>query len=187
MFGIGTDKVDLDQFKFHFVSALGTNAQTWGFSYHGKIQHNGVQLPYGQRFSQGCIVGIYLDRTRGHLEFFLNRRSLGIAYQNIPTDPNVKLYPMVCSTAAKSVIRLINSTSQAECLQLRAFRALSNQPQALQELRQMPGLRSIMQSYWFLTPPVRYSRRSAENEYDIADEAVLSSKMRVGRKQKFKG
>jgi SPRY domain-containing SOCS box protein 3 len=186
MFGIGTDKVDLNQFKFHFISALGSNAQSWGFSYHGKIQHNGIKRPYGQKFTQGCIVGVFLDRTRGHLEFFLNRRSLGIAYTNIPLDPSVRLYPMVCSTAAKSVVRLINSTSQLDCLQLRAFKALSKQSKALAELQQMPGLRPVINSYWFLAPPTRYSQRSVE--HDIADEAVLSKAQvsRLGRKQKFK-
>ncbi|XP_018786061.1 PREDICTED: SPRY domain-containing SOCS box protein 3 [Bactrocera latifrons] len=185
MFGIGTDKVELNQFQYHFVSALGTNAQSWGFSYNGKIQHNGVQLPYGLKFSQGCIVGICLDRARGTLEFYLNRRALGVAYTNIPLDPEVKLYAMVCSTAAKSVVRLINSTSQADCLQLRAFKALSKQPKDLQLLRQMPGFRGILNDYWFLTPPVRYSRRNAASELDIADEAVLS-KSRLSRKQKYK-
>ncbi|XP_030387341.1 SPRY domain-containing SOCS box protein 3 isoform X2 [Scaptodrosophila lebanonensis] len=95
MFGIGTDGVNLEQFKFHFVSALGTNAQSWGYSYNGRTQHCGEQLPYGQKFSQGCLVGIFLDRMRGHLEFYLNRRSLGVAYTNIPTNPNTKIYPML--------------------------------------------------------------------------------------------
>lgn len=188
MFGIGTDSVHLEQFKFHFVSALGTNAQSWGYSYNGKIQHCGEQLPYGQKFSQGCLVGIYLDRTQGHLEFYLNRRSLGVAYTNIPTDPHVKIYPMVCSTAAKSVIRLINSTSQPVTLQLRAFQSLAKQPEKLEELRQMPGLKGIIQSYWFLAPPVRFSRSSRDYELDLGDEAVLSSsKLRLGRKQKYRG
>lgn len=186
MFGIGTDKLDLNQFKFHFVSALGTNAQSWGFSYEGKVHHNGHQVNYGQKFSQGCIVGVLLDRTRGQLEFFLNRRSQGIAFSNIPTDPSVKLYPMVCSTAAKSAIRLINATSQHECLQLRAFRALSKNSKALEELRRMPGLKTILNEYWFLAPPVRFSQCSKDNEFDILDEAVISSSRR-GRKQKYKG
>ncbi|ALC44796.1 CG10516 [Drosophila busckii] len=184
MFGIGTDNVDLQQFKFHFVSALGTNAQSWGYSYNGRIQHCGEQLPFGQKFSQGCLVGVYLDRTRGYLEFYLNRRSLGVAYTCIPQ--HAKIYPMVCSTAAKSVIRLINSTSQSVTLQLLAFRALAKQPHKVEELRQMPGLISIMKSYWFLAPPVRYSRCSKENELDLGDEAVLSSaKLRLSRKQKY--
>ncbi|XP_034659654.1 SPRY domain-containing SOCS box protein 3 [Drosophila subobscura] len=187
MFGIGTENVNLGQFKFHFVSALGTNAQSWGFSYSGKVQHCGEQLPYGQKFSQGCLIGVQLDRTRGHLEFYLNRRSLGVAYTNVPMDPDVRIYPMVCSTAAKSVIRLINCTSQPVTLQLRSFQALSKQPQILSELRQMPGLKGILRSYWFLAPPVRYSRRSQENELDLGDEAVLSSsKLRLGRKHKYR-
>ncbi|KAH8405259.1 hypothetical protein KR222_000694 [Zaprionus bogoriensis] len=187
MFGIGTDNVNLEQFKFHFVSALGTNAQSWGYSYNGKIQHCGDQLPYGQKFSQGCLVGIFLDRTRGHLEFYLNRRSLGVAYTNVPTDPHIKVYPMVCSTAAKSVIRLINSTSQPVTLQLRAFQSLAKQPEKLEELRQMPGLKGIMQSYWFLAPPIRYSRSSRDHELDLGDEAVLSSsRLRLARKQKYR-
>ncbi|XP_055906153.1 SPRY domain-containing SOCS box protein 3 [Eupeodes corollae] len=185
MFGIGTDKVNVDEFKHHFVSALGTNRESWGFSYNGMKQHNGSQIQYGSKFSQGCIIGVYLDLTRGHLEFFLNRRSLGIAYTNIPIDPNIQIYPMVCSTSAKSAIRLINSTSQSDCLQLRAFKALSKQPTMLAELKEMPGLRSILKSYWFFVPPTRYSIRSTHNEFDLGDEAVLSSS-RLSRKQKFK-
>ncbi|EDX15734.1 GD17641 [Drosophila simulans] len=94
---------------------------------------------------------------------------------------------MVCSTAAKSVIRLINCTSQPVTLQLRSFQALSRQPLKLAELRQMPGLKGILQSYWFLAPPIRYSRNSRENELDLGDEAVLSSsKQRLRRKHKYR-
>uniref|UniRef100_A0A1I8PIK8 B30.2/SPRY domain-containing protein n=1 Tax=Stomoxys calcitrans TaxID=35570 RepID=A0A1I8PIK8_STOCA len=185
MFGIGTDNVDLTEYKFHFASALGSNDQSWAFSYEGKIHHNGQQTTYGQKFSQGCVVGILLDRSRGQLEFFLNRRSLGVAFTNICNDPHVKLYPMVCSTAAKSAIRLINASSQIECLQLRAFRAMSKQPKALEELKRMPGLRNILNNYWFLAPPVRYSQQSRNAQFDMLDEAVLSNKTRRGRKQKL--
>ncbi|XP_059216843.1 SPRY domain-containing SOCS box protein 3 isoform X2 [Stomoxys calcitrans] len=185
MFGIGTDNVDLTEYKFHFASALGSNDQSWAFSYEGKIHHNGQQTTYGQKFSQGCVVGILLDRSRGQLEFFLNRRSLGVAFTNICNDPHVKLYPMVCSTAAKSAIRLINASSQIECLQLRAFRAMSKQPKALEELKRMPGLRNILNNYWFLAPPVRYSQQSRNSQFDMLDEAVLSNKSRRGRKQKL--
>lgn len=187
MFGIGTDEVNLNQFKFHFVSALGINSHSWAFSYEGRIHHNNVHTPYGQPFSQGCIVGILLDRQRGTLEFFLNRRPMGVAFTNIPTDPQIKIYPMVASTAAKCTVRLINAASQVECLQLRAFRMLAKQPKALQELRQMPGLKGILNNYWFLAPPVRYSRESTANESDILDEAVLSLKTRLNRKHKRKG
>uniref|UniRef100_A0A1A9WRI8 B30.2/SPRY domain-containing protein n=1 Tax=Glossina brevipalpis TaxID=37001 RepID=A0A1A9WRI8_9MUSC len=186
MFGIGTELVDLAQFQFRFVSALGINSLSWGFSYEGKIQNDAIRLPYGKKFSQGCIVGVYLDRSYGYLEFFLNRRSMGVAYRNIPMDPNVILYPMVSSTTAKSAIRLINASSEIDCLQLRAFRALSKQPKALKELQQMPGFKILLKNYWFFAPPIRYSQHSAENQLDILDEAVLPSKSRVAKKQKYK-
>ncbi|XP_054733570.1 SPRY domain-containing SOCS box protein 3 [Anastrepha obliqua] len=186
MFGIGTDKVALHQFQYHFVSALGTNAESWGLSYCGKIQHNGVRKSYGQRFSQGCIVGICLDRSHGTLEFYLNRRSLGVAYRNIPCSSRVKLYAMVCSTAARSSVRLINSTSQMDCLQLRAFKLLSKRPKDLQLLREMPGFRRLFRDYWFHVMPVRYSRQTAATQLDIADEAVMPRiRARQARKQKY--
>lgn len=187
MFGIGTDEVNLNQYKFRFASALGKNSHSWAYSYAGRIHHNNVRTPYGQQFSQGCIVGVLLDRQRGHLEFFLNRRPMGVAFTNIPNDPQIKIYPMIASTAAKCTVRLINATSQTQCLQLRSFRMLAKQPKALKELRQMPGLKTILNNYWFLAPPVRYSRESTANEYDMLDEAVISPKSRLCRKHKRKG
>lgn len=187
MFGIGTDEVNLNQYKFRFVSALGKNSHSWAYSYAGSIHHNNMRTPYGQQFSQGCIVGMLLDRQRGHMEFFLNRRPMGVAFTNIPNDPQIKIYPMIASTAAKCTVRLINATSQAQCLQLRSFRMLAKQPKALKELRQMPGLKAILNNYWFLAPPVRYSRESKANEYDMLDEAVISPKSRLCRKHKRKG
>ncbi|XP_016958948.2 SPRY domain-containing SOCS box protein 3-like [Drosophila biarmipes] len=151
MFGIGTQNVNLGEYANISVSALGINDQSWGFSYSGRIQHSGEQLPYWHNFSQNCLVGVYLDRSRGHLEFYLNRKGLGVAYTNVPVDPNVKIYPMVCSTAAGSAIRLINCTSVQDTLQLRSFQALARkQPDQVAILLQIPGFKAICKSFWFL-------------------------------------
>ncbi|BHF76072.1 SPRY domain-containing SOCS box protein 3 [Sparganum proliferum] len=40
MVGIGTDGVDLYRYPDRFVSALGMDSQSWGFSYRGETQHN---------------------------------------------------------------------------------------------------------------------------------------------------
>ncbi|XP_017010843.2 SPRY domain-containing SOCS box protein 3-like [Drosophila takahashii] len=149
MFGIGTQSIDSGQHRFQYVSALGSNAHSWGLSYSGQIQNCGERLPYAQKFSQGCLIGVYLDRSRGHLEFYINRKALGVAYTNVPVDPNVKIYPMVCSTALKSVIRLTNCTSLPDTLLLRSLQALSRKQ--LSELRKFPGFRSFLKTHWFLT------------------------------------
>ncbi|XP_016980425.1 SPRY domain-containing SOCS box protein 3-like [Drosophila rhopaloa] len=151
MFGIGTQSVNLGQHEIEFVSALGTDDQSWGFSYYGKIQHGAEQWSYSKKFSQGCLIGVYLDRSRGHLEFYLNRKRLGVAFTNIPVDPNVNIYPMVCSTAVRTVIRLTNSTSMPDTLLLRSVQTLSTkQPDQLLKFRQIPAFKRIFKSFWFL-------------------------------------
>lgn len=124
MIGIGTDKVSLTSHKYIFSSLLGSNANSWGFSFRGLIQHNNCMKYYGQKFVQGCIIGVYLDLFKGHLEFYLNRRSLGIAYRNIPIDKDIQLYPMACSTSAKSAIKLLNSSMYRESLQFRCMKII---------------------------------------------------------------
>lgn len=53
----------------------------------------------------------------------------GIAFRNIPLDK--KLYAMVCSTSAKSSVRLINTTSFRDCLQFRCMKVITKYPQLL--------------------------------------------------------
>jgi len=149
--GIGTQNVSLGQCAIRNVSALGSNDHSWGLTFSGRIQHCGEQLPYWQNIPHGCLIGVYLDRSRGHLEFYINRKGLGVAYTNVPVDPSVKIYPMVCSTGPITAIRLNNCTSVQDTLQLRSFQALAKkQPDQVSILRQIPGFRAILKSYWFL-------------------------------------
>ncbi|XP_017053254.1 SPRY domain-containing SOCS box protein 3-like [Drosophila ficusphila] len=157
MFGIGTQSVDLAEYKSRYRSALGRSEHSWGFSYSGNVQHCGIKTSYCQEFSKGSLIGVYLDRSRGHLEFFLNRKRLGLAYTNVPVNPNVDIYPMVCSTALQSVIRLVNSTSMPDTLLLRSFQALSTDQRS--ELRKIPGLEKILKFYWFLDMPFLHTKR----------------------------
>lgn len=94
--------------------------------------HNNNQLKYyGKKFSKGCIIGVHLDLYRGCIEYYLNRRPLGIAYTNIPMNKDIKLYPMVCSTSARTTIKLINSQSFSGNLQFLSVRSLSRDPELL--------------------------------------------------------
>lgn len=132
MVGIGTDKVDIDSHHYEYSSFLGKDDQSWGFSYRGLVQHNQRVKYYGQKYSKGVIVGVHLDLDRGTIEFFLNRRPQGKAYLNIPLDRKVKLYPMVCSTSAKTSIKLINSTSVKANLQYFCMQTITKHPELLE-------------------------------------------------------
>lgn len=73
---------------------------------------------------------ISFDRLRAIDSIFVYFNSpQGIAFRNIPLDK--KLYAMVCSTSAKSSVRLINTTSFRDCLQFRCMKIITKYPQLL--------------------------------------------------------
>lgn len=174
MLGIGTDKVDLLAHRFKFSSSLGLDDQSWGYSYRGLTQHNGQLKYYGKKFSQGRIIGVYVDMFRGVLEFYLNRRSQGRAYSNIPRDSNGRIYPMICSTSAKSSVKLINATSFRDSLVFNCMKVISKYPKLLEQVNAIPGLRRHADDLWFLQ--LREPKKPDEfqrNNLLLEDEALL--------------
>nr|CAD7596633.1 unnamed protein product [Timema genevievae] len=150
MIGVGTEKVDLLKSEFVFCSLLGLDQESWGYSYKGLIHHDSSSQVYGGPFSQGAIVGVHLDMWRGTLAFYLNRIFLGVAYNSLQCR---KLYPMVCSTACQSAMRLTYSYSSRSSLQLHCLRLIVSDKHWLQRLYKIPGLRAqLNQAYWWLTP-----------------------------------
>ena len=78
MIGVGTHRVEMDSFKSHFCSFLGSNEESWGLSYSGNIHHMSKHKPYTAKFGQGAIIGVHLDMWHGTLEFYKNRTPLGM-------------------------------------------------------------------------------------------------------------
>lgn len=59
-------------------------------------------------------------------------RSQGVAYHNLPVrneDESLKLYPMICSTTAKSTVKLINATSVRDNLQFQCMKVIGRYPE----------------------------------------------------------
>lgn len=94
--------------------------------------------------------------------------SQGIAYRNILEETKGKndLYAMVCSTSAKSSVRLINTTSFRDCLQFRCMRIITKYPQLLDKVQSIPGLSGLCRDAWFMFPKERYqySVNSTDNQ-----------------------
>ncbi|XP_055537545.1 SPRY domain-containing SOCS box protein 3 [Wyeomyia smithii] len=174
MLGIGTEKVDLQANLFKFASVLGLDDQSWGYSYRGLTQHNSQLKHYGKKFSQGRIIGIYVDMYRGILEFYLNRRSQGRAYVNIPHDGNTRIYPMVCSTSAKSSLKLINASSFADSLVFSCMKVICKYPKLLEQVNMVPGLRKLADELWFLQfKEPKKTDEFQRNNLLLEDEALL--------------
>ncbi|XP_071445083.1 uncharacterized protein [Hetaerina americana] len=121
MVGVGTAEVDLHKDIFKYCSLLGEDNESWGYSYNGNLQHGGEKTYNGYPFGLGSIIGVHVDLWHGKLEFFLNRKPLGVAFSNLHGKT---LYPMASSTAAKSGIRLIHASSHPHTLLLSCTRAL---------------------------------------------------------------
>lgn len=78
MIGIGTEKTDLRKYSHNFVSLLGIDDQSWGLSYLGEKKHGGQSHQYSKSFGQYSIIGVHLDLWVGTLEFYIDRKPLGM-------------------------------------------------------------------------------------------------------------
>ncbi|KAF5270617.1 hypothetical protein FQA39_LY01355 [Lamprigera yunnana] len=153
MIGVGTSSMRLSDWKLHFCSVLGGNEDSWGYSYTGRIQHNQLSYSYGSTFTIGSLVGVHLDMCNGTLEYYLNRRPLGIAFSNLKEH---ELYPLLCSTAAHSAIRITCCFSLPASLQMECLKIVGKHPKLLRQFRKFSGLVDMLQKkYFWLIPPQR--------------------------------
>lgn len=145
MVGIGTSDVDLDKYHHTFCSLLGRDEDSWGLSYTGLLHHKGDKTSFSSRFGQGSIIGVHLDTWHGTLTFFKNRKCIGVAATRLQ---NRRFYPMVCSTAAKSSMKVIRSCASSTslqylcCYRLRQLRP--NSGDTLEGLPLPPGLKQVL-------------------------------------------
>lgn len=105
MFGVGTKKARLHVDAF--VNMLGEDDQSWGLSHKGFLWHSGKHRQYTKPFRENVAttVGIFFDGIAGTITYFKDGVSLGVAFNGLEevTEP---LYPIVCSTAAKTEMSL---------------------------------------------------------------------------------
>ncbi|XP_061611049.1 SPRY domain-containing SOCS box protein 3 isoform X2 [Phyllopteryx taeniolatus] len=145
MVGIGTAEVNLEKFKYNFGSLLGHDEDSWGLSYTGLLQHKGEKVNFSSRFGQGSIIGLHLDTWHGTLTVYKNRRCVGVAASRLQSK---KLYPMLCSTAAKSSMKVIRACYTPTSLQYlcctRLRKILPARPDVLTALELPPGLLALL-------------------------------------------
>ncbi|KPP73772.1 SPRY domain-containing SOCS box protein 3-like [Scleropages formosus] len=145
MVGIGTSDVNLDKYRHTFCSLLGKDEDSWGLSYTGLLHHKGDKINFSSRFGQGSIIGVHLDTWHGTLTFFKNRKCIGVAATKLH---NKRFYPMVCSTAAKSSMKVIRSCFAPTSLQYlccaRLRQLLPDCEDTLAALPLPPGLRQLL-------------------------------------------
>uniref|UniRef100_A0A8D9AJY0 SPRY domain-containing SOCS box protein 3 n=1 Tax=Cacopsylla melanoneura TaxID=428564 RepID=A0A8D9AJY0_9HEMI len=144
--GVGTEHAAMSSDKY--CSLIGSTADSWGYSFQGKCYHNGEERNYGSNFTQGSIVGVKLDMWSGDLEFYLNRKPLGVAFKHLNQYSN--LYPMVCSSMANCSVRMIHSTSHPVDLMYHCLSPLRDQYQLTRDqLSGIPALKQFLKTSWW--------------------------------------
>ncbi|XP_053203464.1 SPRY domain-containing SOCS box protein 3-like isoform X2 [Panonychus citri] len=107
MFGIGTSKTRLQANMF--TNLLGEDDQSWGLSHKGYIWHNGESRKFCKPFRENVktTIGLLYDSCQGTLTYYKDGVKLGVAFRGL-NQVSSSLYPLVSSTAAKTVMILCN-------------------------------------------------------------------------------
>ncbi|XP_026327830.1 SPRY domain-containing SOCS box protein 3 isoform X2 [Hyposmocoma kahamanoa] len=151
MIGLGTNKVNISDSQFQFISLLGQDKESYGLSYTGAVRHNSTVAKDSPGFCRGSIIGVRVDMWRGTLEFYINRQAQGISFYNLRRHQT--LFPMLCSTAAQSSMRLIYAASWRASLLVDAAKILSASLNKQNRLKIPPGLWYKLKSQFWLTLP----------------------------------
>ena len=127
MFGIGTKQARLHVDSF--TNMLGEDEESWGLSHNGIIWHAGMYKQYTDRFEENITttIGLYFDGFAGTLTYYKDGVCLNIAFNNLNKVDEL-LYPMVCSTGARTEMVLgclkrdfINLADRCRTIILRQF------------------------------------------------------------------
>ncbi|XP_049873778.1 SPRY domain-containing SOCS box protein 3 isoform X2 [Pectinophora gossypiella] len=174
MVGLGTNKVNIAENHYNFRSLLGQDAESYGLSYTGAVRHEARVAKDSAGFCRGTIIGVRVDMWRGTLEFYINRKPQGISFYNLRRHQS--LFPMICSTAAQSSMRLIYAASWRASLLVDAAKTLATSVRKDARLRVPPGLWYTLRSQFWLTLPTEGCVLDEdEEEMDVEPPPVPAS------------
>ncbi|CAH0556740.1 unnamed protein product [Brassicogethes aeneus] len=116
MCGIGTKKARLHADAF--TNLLGEDENGWGLSHKGLLWHNGRWTTYTKPFRENVAttIGILFDGIAGTLTYYKDEKCLGVAFRGLDSVKE-ELYPIICSTAAKTQMYLTSTRKDFVSLQ----------------------------------------------------------------------
>ncbi|ETV87117.1 hypothetical protein, variant 1 [Aphanomyces astaci] len=80
---------------------VGDHANSWAFDGFRRKKWNVGAMDYGEKWQSGDVVGVLLDTDRCEMHYFLNGRSLGIAFEGLRL--NHPVYPAMSLNVDQSV------------------------------------------------------------------------------------
>ncbi|NWR81003.1 SPSB3 protein, partial [Centropus unirufus] len=163
MVGIGTSDVNLDKYRHTFCSLLGKDEDSWGLSYTGNTDRKGSSGQDWEEFD-------HINKTNVTPPWC--SPLAGVAATKLQ---NKKFYPMVCSTAAKSSMKVIRSCASCTSLQylccFRLRQLLPDYVDTLEVLPLPPGLKQVLHNKlgWVLSMNYSTSKPSSSSSSSGSD------------------
>lgn len=136
MFGIGTKKARLHADSF--TNLLGEDDNGWGMSHKGLLWHGARWTHYTKPFRENVAtkIGVLFDGIAGTLTYYKDDKCLGVAFRGL-NDIKEPLYPIICSTAAKTELRLDSMKRDFVNLQDRCRAVIVKRLKDKQDLEQL--------------------------------------------------
>ena len=102
---IGFSRIDANFNESNNYLGQTIKNESFGFDLNRNISCcNKHILNYGTYIHEGDIIGVLLDLINGRVEYFLNGKSLGACFTNIPNGENIAFFPSVTLTQNCGVI-----------------------------------------------------------------------------------
>ena len=118
--GIGTKKAKLSSPSF--INLIGMDENSWGLNHKGELWYNNecrIWNCNAKKYKPNKIA-VYYDGIGGNVTFFRDGHCMGVAFdglQNVTED----LFPIVCSTAARTTMTLGAMRKEYDSLQERCY------------------------------------------------------------------
>lgn len=82
---------------------VGDDDTSYGYDGYRKCLWNKKQIPYGEIWDVGDIIGVCINLDDKKVEFYQNGKSLGIACENIPVGKNIGYFPGVTNEKEQKI------------------------------------------------------------------------------------
>lgn len=155
--GVCTEELDLSQHINRYKSLVGDDEHGWGLSYRGVRKHNGIERPGPHSaFGANAVVTLQLDTSRRRLSVSVDGSPMKAAFDDVCGRGHCPLYPVVCSTAASTRIRLQRSELIGLSLAhicLRTIRYAIRSRSDIDELPLPTLMKSCLKSDWINSAP----------------------------------
>ncbi|CAG7734881.1 unnamed protein product [Allacma fusca] len=96
--------------KFSQEKGVGDTIDSYAYDGNRLRKWNQSTAPYGETWQNGDIIGCCIDLDQGHIEFYRNGKSLGIAFSNILRGSGIAYFPAASLAFNENIVANFGAT-----------------------------------------------------------------------------